>query len=99
MKRVYISGRISGLPEPLYTRYFADAEKLLLSMGYKPYNPTKRGIVPGYKWEDYMKEDIKVLCDCDAIYFLPNWMDSKGAVMEHDIAKKLSIPTIEVYKA
>ena len=98
MKKVYISGRITGLPEKLYMKYFADAEHKLTRMGYKPYNPTKRGIVPGYKWEDYMKEDIKVLCDCDAIYLLPNWMDSRGAVMEHDIAKKLGIPTIEVYE-
>lgn len=99
MKKVYISGRISGLPEPMYKKYFADAEHLLTTMGYKAVNPAKRGEVPGYKWEDYMKEDLKLLCDCDAIYFLPNWMDSKGAIMEHNIAKQPGIPTIEVYRA
>ena len=67
-------------------------------MGYDVVNPAKKGIVPGYKWTDYMKEDIKQLCDCDAIYFLSNWVNSRGAIMERDIAKQLLIPTIEVFK-
>ena len=81
----------------MWKKNFAEAECLLKKMGYTVINPAKKGIVPGYRWEDYMKDDIKLLCDCDAIYFLKNWTDSKGAIMEHEIAKQLSIPTIEIY--
>lgn len=98
MKKVYISGQITGLPEPVYKKLFSDAERTLKAMGYDVVNPAKKGIVPGYKWTDYMKEDIKQLCDCDAIYFLSNWVNSRGAIMERDIAKQLLIPTIEVFK-
>lgn len=38
-----------------------------------------------------MKEDIKALCDCDMIYLLPNWQDSKGAKMEYCIALFLNL--------
>ena len=96
MKKVYISGQITGLPEPVYTKLFADAERKLKTMGYEVVNPAKKGTVPGYKWEDYMREDIKLLCECDYIHLLPNWGNSRGAIMERDIAKQLSIPTIDI---
>lgn len=96
MKTVYISGRISGLQEVVYKKHFADAEKLLKEMGYTVVNPAKKGVIPGYKWEDYMREDIKLLLDCDYIYFLPAWSESRGAIFEHDLAVKLNIPTLKI---
>jgi hypothetical protein len=41
-----------------------------------------------------MKEDIKALCDCDQIFMLSNWVDSKGAIIEHAIAMYLGIKVI-----
>jgi hypothetical protein len=41
-----------------------------------------------------MKEDIKAMCDCDAIYLLKNYTDSKGALLELAIAKELKLEVI-----
>lgn len=98
MKTVYISGKITGLTEEQYKIKFAGAEKLLRQYGYRPVNPAKKGEVPGYKWEDYLKEDIAMLCECDFIYFLDNWNESEGAKLEKFIAEKLKIPTLEILK-
>lgn len=38
-----------------------------------------------------MKEDVKALCDCDEIFMLSNWTDSKGAIIEHTIAMYLGL--------
>lgn len=96
MKTVYISGKISGLEESEYKPFFMKAEKLLKSLGYLTINPIKKGIVPGYKWEDYMKDAIQELCKCDYIYLLHNWEGSEGAKIEHEIAKKLKIPVLKI---
>lgn len=96
MQRVYLSGQITGLSEVEYKQKFAIAEKKLKHMGYAVFNPAKKGIVPGYQWADYMRADIKELCECDYIYQLDNWENSKGAKLEADIATKLCIPFLKV---
>lgn len=96
MQTVYISGKVTGLPFVAAKRKFDDAERKLKSMGYKPINPIKIGEIAGFKWEDYMKRDIQMLCDCSYIYPLDNWKDSKGAKLEMEIAKQLRIPILEI---
>jgi hypothetical protein len=41
-----------------------------------------------------MVEDIRQLMTCDAIYMLKGWEKSKGASLEHHIAKELGL---EIY--
>jgi len=41
-----------------------------------------------------MRIDIKALVDCDAIYMLNNWRDSKGANVELNIAQGLGMEII-----
>lgn len=98
MNKVYISGKITGLPEQVFKKNFSDAEKDLKLLGYIPVNPAKSGIVPGFKWEDYMRECLKSLCDCDFIYCLPDSEDSRGAMFEQQIATTLKIPTLKIKK-
>ena len=35
-----------------------------------------------------MKEDLKALKDCEYVFMLNNWTDSKGAKVEHWFAKR-----------
>lgn len=45
------------------------------------------------KFEDVIKTDLDFIeCHVDALYMMPTWKKSKGAVMEHDYAKKCGIP-------
>lgn len=92
MKKVYISGKISGLEESVYTAKFQEAEDKLTALGFKVVNPVKIVHNHDNSWLSFMREDLKEMLDCDGIYMLGNWMDSKGAKIEHDLCVSLGIP-------
>jgi hypothetical protein len=92
-KKAYISGKITSI-EARAVVLFEQAEKELIEMGYEPVNPMKLNHQHDLSWESYMKEDIKALCDCDFIYLLRNYSDSKGALLELAIATELKIKVI-----
>jgi hypothetical protein len=56
-------------------------------------DPSYKKTVPS--WSDYMRMDIVYLCQCTHILFLERYQDSKGAIMEMYIAKKLNIRCAE----
>lgn len=90
----YLSGPITNNPH--YKRQFFNAEKQLESQGQIVLNPVKLGLILELRegspsWEDYMKLDITALIQCDAIYMLQGWESSKGATLEHHIAKELGL--------
>jgi hypothetical protein len=87
--KVYIAGQITGLPKEVCEEKFQFAESRLTRLGFEAINPLK--IVSGSSWEECMKEDIKVLVDCDAILLLDNYSISKGALLEHQIAVSLGL--------
>nr|DAN18739.1 MAG TPA: protein of unknown function (DUF4406) [Caudoviricetes sp.] len=43
-------------------------------------------------WEAHMLKDIIDLLQCNAIYMLQGWQESKGACIEHYIATKIRMP-------
>lgn len=88
--KVYISGKISGI-ENEAQKLFEKAEKELQSKEFEVVNPMKLNHQHDKSWHSFMKEDIKALCDCDAIYMLSNWTNSKGAIIEHTIAIYLGL--------
>ena len=45
-------------------------------------------------YDEYLEGDLQLLDSCDAIYMLPNWKNSKGAVIEHNEAKIRKIPIL-----
>lgn len=45
-------------------------------------------------WQDYMKNDLAVLLTCDEIHMLPDWKDSRGAKIEHQLALDLGIKIV-----
>ena len=49
------------------------------------------------KWEDYLKNDIKLLVDCDCLIDIENESyNSKGALLEKMICTALGIPIISL---
>ena len=77
--KVYISGKITGLPLSEVRERFADAAIFLDNIGFEPVNPLNNGLTASADWKDHMTADIRMLLDCDAIYMMDNWMESKGA--------------------
>ena len=88
MKKVYISGQMSGIPREEYLARFAKAEELLRGEGYDVVNPAK--LLPsrwpwlyrlmGYKLT--LMYDLWQLSKCDLIYKIPGWKESHGANIE-----------------
>lgn len=88
--KVYISGKITGLDRQVAENNFARAEKHLKNKGYDVVNPTKL-CDEKTDWEDAMRVCVLELAKCDAIYLLPDWMDSKGAKIEVYEANRIGI--------
>jgi len=101
-KKCYISGKITGLTNEVATRNFKEASLQARFLGYEPVNPME--IIPNGdepksekdKWSWCMRADLKEMMDCDAILMQENWEDSKGAIVEHNLAKELGF--IMMYK-
>lgn len=89
---VYISGKISGLPHAIALSKFKATESILFSENYVPINPmTLNHTTHDKTWESYMKVCIKELVSCDAIYMMSGYEDSRGAILELEIAKQLGL--------
>ena len=91
--KTYISGKITGIERDA-PMIFEGAEIYLNQIGHEPVNPLNLNHQHDKSWHSYMREDIKALCDCDCIYMLSNWTDSKGAIIEHTIAMYLGLKVI-----
>lgn len=94
--KIYISGKISGLPYKDAYEKFENREKQLDIIGYETVNPMKiHNCEDRTKpWEDYMSEDIPFLLKCNSIYMMKCWGQSKGARVEYAIAKELGFNII-----
>jgi len=85
--KIYLSGKITG--DENYKNKFITVEKELTNKGYEVFNPA---VMPNmFSWEEFMKLDLMVLSFCDAICLLPDWKESRGAVMEYEEAKRLGL--------
>ena len=88
MKKVYISGQMSGLPREEYLARFAKAESLLRQEGFAVVNPAR--LLPSrwpwlYRLMGYrltLLYDLWRLSRCDLIYKIPGWKESHGANIE-----------------
>lgn len=96
--KVYISGPITGLPLETVYNNFTNAEVRLLEQGYEVVNPLNNGLPTNATWNEHMRADLKLLLDCDSIYMLNGWTNSKGAMIEYDLARILHFDIIEQLK-
>lgn len=85
MKRVYIAGPMSGLPELNHPAFNA-AASALRGAGYDVVNPAELVPDPGTEWHACMRTDIRELVTCDAVALLPGWETSRGACIEQRLA-------------
>ena len=82
--KIYISGKITG--DKNYRAKFQQAESELRLLGHDVMNPA---ILPGgFSWTAYMSIALAMQNVCDATLLLPDWKDSKGAIIEHQDAKR-----------
>ena len=96
LESIYISGSISGRDEDVATDHFKTVQNAIeQDSDIYVYNPTefkKRDC-----WEDYMRDSLAALVDSDAILMLNGWQQSRGAVLERNVAFQLDIPIYYEY--
>ena len=81
MKRIYISGPITGKEN--FKSCFADAEKELISEGCEVINPARlNDALPQLPYGAYMAACLALLPYASAIYMLKGWEQSEGAKMD-----------------
>lgn len=86
--KIYISGKITGLPVGEVIRKFRAAEAEIRRFGFQPVSPLQNGLPLEAEWADHMGRDIALLLRCGAIYLLPDWRQSEGASLEYLIARQ-----------
>jgi hypothetical protein len=84
--KVYISGPITGHTN--FRERFAAAEELLKMGNYEVVNPAEElaELPTGTSHEIYMDKSLELLSECDGIYMLDGWENSRGAHIEFEYA-------------
>jgi hypothetical protein len=104
MNKVYLSGKMSGLPNLGY-ELFDKNRDFLLNFGYEVISPAdidrSIGINPDdpfneERYQENIKRDYAALLECDSIAFLNNWTDSRGAKLESEFANVLKLDRYRV---
>ncbi|HEY3432518.1 MAG TPA: DUF4406 domain-containing protein [Rhodocyclaceae bacterium] len=90
MKRIYISGPMSGLPEHNFPAFHAEAARLR-DLGYEVVNPAEIQVPEGADWHACLRLDLKELLDCDGLVLIDGWEDSNGAHLEMHLAHRVGI--------
>lgn len=93
--RIYISGKITGLPEAEVKAKFEQAEVQIKAFGHDPINPLKNGLPETAPWVEQMGKDVELLLSCEAVYLLGDWETSPGARIEVAVAKEYGLEVIE----
>ncbi|HEY8355030.1 MAG TPA: DUF4406 domain-containing protein [Methylophilaceae bacterium] len=93
MKRIYIAGPMTGLPDFNHPAFNAAAAKLR-ALGYHVENPAENPPPPCGTWLGYMRLAIAQLVTCDIVALLPGWQGSRGALIERTLAIQLGLDII-----
>lgn len=94
-KKIYIAGKVSGLPWKETSMKFGAHQKKLMNEGHAPIVPLDL-CDKNDDWNTAMRKCIAALCTCEEIHMLPDWVDSPGATLENAIAAKLGIKIMYV---
>lgn len=86
--KVFISGKVSGIPYLVAYGKFANADKILSRLGYKVVNPCCL-CKKHWSWLRCMIVCLWHLSFCDKIVQLPDWKESRGARIEYWWGKML----------
>lgn len=89
--KIYIAGKITGNEN--YKDHFKQAELKLKSEGHQVINPTWKPL--GLTYKQYIDMGLMELSQCDGIYLLDGWKESKGARLEKQYSETIGLEIIE----
>ena len=95
--KVYISIPITGKDIEEQKRHAGDVASFLLTAGHTPVCPFNNGLDNNASYEDHLREDTKMLLDCDAILMCKGYHLSHGCTFERDVAIKCGLTVVTEY--
>lgn len=97
-KKIYIAGKVTGEPIAECTMKFGTAQNAIEALGFEAINPLE--VVGDWNtpWNEAMKKCISAMIECEAVVLLPDWIDSKGAKLENQIANSFDMPIFNYTK-
>lgn len=93
-KKCYISIPITGRDIDEVKREIDSLKRVLRNNEYIPISPFDREVDFNATHEQHMREDFKLLLDCDAILMARNWERSVGCRAELNVALACGIKII-----
>lgn len=101
-KLAYIVGKVTGEPAHLCSVKFGSRERSLREKGYNVINPLALvATVCGdddqwlkTDWQSAMRICIAAMMAADEVHILSDWQQSKGAMLERDIAVRMGIKVV-----
>jgi len=96
LTRIYISGPITGI-ENGNAELFCRVADEIANRGCIPINPHWLYHNHDKSWLSYMRVDIIAMMACDGLMMLPGFTESKGSMIEHELARNLGL-TIEHFR-
>jgi hypothetical protein len=71
---------------------FLEASQEVEKMDYQAVNPCELDhSAHDQSWEGFMKVDLIALMDCECIYLMRGWGNSRGARLEYHLAQELGL--------
>lgn len=98
MKRIYLAGPMSGLPDFNYPAFHA-AAAVLRAQGHHVENPAENPAPTCGTWQGYMRMSLRQISACDCLCMLPGWRASRGARIEHGLALDLDLEVVDFAEA
>lgn len=91
MKKIYIAGKVTGLPQAEVVAKFEEAQLNFEKLGFEVVNPVEVVGTFDTTWQDAMRLCIKAMMNCNEMVLLPCWTHSKGALVERTLAESLGM--------
>lgn len=99
MKRVYISGPITGLLGNNREAFARAADTLRKTFNVeRVINPHDIVLDGNPTWEDHMKADLIAMLTCDTVVMLDGWGESRGATLEEYVARQLGMKVLGMWE-
>ena len=93
MKRIYISGPMTGMPDLNFPAFHAEAARMK-GLGYEVVNPAELNTDPTMEWSECMRHDLAALLTCDALALIDGWQKSAGAHLEMHVAHRVGMEIV-----
>jgi nucleoside 2-deoxyribosyltransferase len=105
---VYVAGPMNGYPRHNFPAFHAESARLR-ALGYEVLSPAEKTgeqaaieaeqhgpeFRESQTYKDFLKADLRMVLDSDAVQLLPGWEHSRGATLEVHVARAVGIEVWE----